>query len=94
MRLNSYIESGRLHVDIWSTPYYKVETRASQKTNIVQPTVTEVKSKNCEPKGKGEPGFKITNTRTVYHDDELVEERSWSWTYKPDNAVKCVDPKD
>ena len=91
MIMNSYVEDGYLNVDIWSTPYYTVKTKASPKTNIKQPTVVTRSGKGCEAKGFGEPGFTITNTRWVYHDDELVEKRSWTWTYNPDNAVKCVD---
>ena len=91
MIMNSYVENGYLHVDIWSTPYYKVKTEASPKTNVVQPTTVEVDRRIASRKGNGEPGFKITNTRWVYLDDELDEERSWTWTYKPDNAVRCVD---
>jgi vancomycin resistance protein YoaR len=88
--MNSYVENGYLYVDIWSTPYYTVKTKASPKTNFVQPHVVEVAGAGCVPKGNGEPGFKITNTRWVYHDDELIEKRSWTWTYKPDNGQKCT----
>ena len=90
MIMNSYVESGYLNVDIWSTPYYTVKTKASNKSNIKQPGVTESSAENCEPKGKGEAGFTITNTRWVYLGDELKEKRSWTWTYRPDNAIKCV----
>ena len=88
--MNSYVENGYLNVDIWSTPYYTVKTKASPKTNFVQPHVVEVAGSGCVPKGNGEPGFTITNTRWVYHDDELIEKRSWTWTYKPDNGQKCT----
>jgi len=91
MIMNSYVEGGYLNVDIWSTPYFTVKTSASPKTNIKQPTVVTRSGKGCLAQGKGQPGFTITNTRWVYHDDELVEKRSWTWTYNPDNAVKCVD---
>jgi len=90
MIMNSYVANGHLNVDIWSTKYYRVETKASPKTNYRQPGVTVSKAKNCEAKGPGEPGFTITNTRWVYHDDELTEKRSWTWTYRADNAIKCV----
>jgi vancomycin resistance protein YoaR len=88
--MNSYVEDGYLNVDIWSKPYYTVKTEASPKTNFVQPHVVEVAGAGCVPKGNGEAGFKITNTRWVYHDDELIEKRSWTWTYKPDNGQKCT----
>ncbi|GIG53573.1 VanW family protein [Demequina activiva] len=92
--VNSYIDNGRLHVDIWSTPHFTVETSASPKTNITQPGVKEVKAASCEAKGPGQPGFTITNTRRVLLDDELVEETSDTWTYQPDDAIRCVSEDD
>lgn len=90
MIMNSYVESGYLNVDIWSTPYYTVKTKASDKSNFTQPHVVESSAKDCEAKPNGQPGFKITNTRWVYHEEELIEKRSWTWTYRPDNGIKCV----
>lgn len=92
--LNSYIENGRLYVDIWSTKHFEVKTHASPKSNIRQPGVKEVTAANCEPKGKGQPGFTITNTRTVLLDGQEVETTSDTWTYRPDDAIKCVSPDD
>lgn len=92
--VNSYVAGGRLHVDIWSTPHFTVETSASPKTNVRQPGVKEVKAASCEAKGPGQPGFTITNTRRVLLDGELVEETSDTWTYQPDDAIKCVSEDD
>ena len=87
---NSYVENGCLHVDLWSTPYYTVETQASDRTNYRQPGVTEVTAANCEAKGPGQAGFTITNYRQVFLDGEQVKDESFRWTYKADNAIKCV----
>ncbi|MDE0572632.1 VanW family protein [Demequina sp. B12] len=92
--LNSYVSGGRLYVDVWSTPHFTVETYASDKTNIREPGVKEVTSANCEAKGKGQPGFTITNTRKIFLDDEQVDEDSYTWTYAPDDAIKCVKEED
>ncbi|MDN4472794.1 VanW family protein [Demequina zhanjiangensis] len=92
--VNSYVEAGRLHVDIWSTPYYTVETQASGKRNVVQPGVTEVSAANCSAKGAGQPGFTITNYRQVFLDGEQVKDEDYTWTYRPDNAIRCVSPDD
>ncbi|WP_062135927.1 VanW family protein [Demequina aestuarii] len=91
---NSYIAGGRLHVDVWSTEHFEVSTSASPKRNVKQPGVKEVTSANCEAKGPGQPGFTITNTRTVSLDGEVVEETSDTWTYKPDDAIECVSDDD
>jgi len=90
MIMNSYVENGYLNVDIWSTPYYTVKTKASPKTNFTQPKYVELSGPDCLAKGPGEPGFTITNTRWVYLGDALNEKRSWTWTYKPDNGVRCT----
>jgi vancomycin resistance protein YoaR len=91
MIMNSYVANGKLTVDIWSTPYFTVKTKSSPKTNFKQPTVVESSNSNCLPKGPGQPGFSITHTRWVYLGEVLHEKRSWSWTYRPDNGIKCVD---
>ncbi|WP_084129367.1 VanW family protein [Demequina sp. NBRC 110055] len=87
---NSYISGGDLHVDVWSTPHFEVETWASDKTNITQPGVDEVTADNCQAKGPGEPGFTITNTRVVTLDGEEVDRNVDTWTYAPNDAIKCV----
>lgn len=90
--LNSYVENGRLYVDVWSTKYFEVETYASEKTNVRQPGVKEVTAANCEAKGPGQPGFTITNTRKVLLDGAEFRSDSYTWTYQPDDAIKCVSP--
>ncbi|WP_084078925.1 VanW family protein [Demequina sp. NBRC 110057] len=92
--LNSYVEGGRLHVDIWSTKYYDVTTSASDKTNVKSPGVKEVSSANCQAKSAGQDGFTITNRRVVKHAGETVKDTSFTWTYQPDDAIKCVSSDD
>ncbi|MFN3867149.1 MAG: VanW family protein, partial [Demequina sp.] len=87
---NSYLNGGKLYVDIWSTEHFEVTTAASPKTNVVQPGVRDVTSESCEAKGPGQPGFTITNTRTVSLDGEVVDTNSHTWTYQPDDAIRCV----
>ena len=92
--LNSYIDGGRLYVDVWSTQHFEVDTYASEKSNVRQPGVKEVTAANCEAKSAGQPGFTITNTRTVSLDGEEVDSSSYTWTYQPDDAIRCVSPDD
>ncbi len=87
--MNSYVENSRLHVDIWSTPHYTVKSWASPRTNVRDPGTTVVTSPECEPSNAGQPGFTITNYRQVFLDDEMVKDEQETWTYKPDNAIKC-----
>lgn len=92
--MNSYLDGGRLYVDVWSTKHFEVDTHASGKSNVRQPGVKEVTAANCEPKSAGQPGFTITNTRTVSLDGEEVDSSSYTWTYQPDDAIRCVSPDD
>ena len=92
--LNSYVDGGRLHTDVWSTRHFEVETVASPRTNVRQPGVKEVTSANCRAKSAGQPGFTITNTRTVLLEGEEVDSNSSTWTYAPDDAIRCVSPDD
>lgn len=87
--MQSWVGGGELHVAIWSTKYYDVETSSSGKTNVVQPTTVTHSGADCAPTPAGSPGFSITNYRKVYHEGELVKDESYRWTYKPDNAVVC-----
>ncbi len=88
--LSSYVADDRLHVDIWSTPYYTVTTSASDRTNITKATTVESSHEGCINTPVGADGFTITNTREVYLDGELVDTSSYTWTYKPNDGVRCV----
>lgn len=92
--LNSYVSGGSLHVEVWSTPHFDVETYASERTNVRQPGVNEITSANCVAKSAGQPGFTITNTRELYLQDEMVDSESFTWTYQPDDAIRCVSDDD
>ncbi|MFE9231447.1 VanW family protein [Cellulosimicrobium funkei] len=87
--MQSWVGGGQLHVAVWSTKYYDVETSSSGKSNVVQPTTVTHSGADCAPTPAGSPGFSITNYRKVYHEGELVKDESYRWTYKPDNAVVC-----
>jgi len=87
--MQSWVGGGQLHVAIWSTKYYDVETSSSGKSNVVQPTTVTHSGADCAPTPAGSPGFSITNYRKVYLEGELVKDESYRWTYKPDNAVVC-----
>ncbi len=87
--MNSYVENNRLYVEVWSTPYYTVETSNSGKLNVVQPGVTVLNSPDCEPSAAGEAGFTITNYRKVFLDGTLVKDEADTWTYRPDNQITC-----
>ena len=71
----------------------RVETTTSEPANIVKPKTIERYKPELEPgtentiQGKGEPGFSISYTRKVYKGDELISDRTFYWTYKPENEI-------
>ncbi|MCL1868839.1 MAG: VanW family protein [Promicromonosporaceae bacterium] len=87
--MQAYIQGGRLHVQIWSTKYFTVQTSASPKTNVVPTTTVHRSGANCAAYVGGQDGFTITNYRQVFHGTDKVIDEHFTWTYKPDNPVVC-----
>lgn len=90
LTLNSYVHEGRLHVDVWSTPHFTVETSASGRSNVTPAVMVESDHEGCIDTPIGADGFTITNTRKVFLDGALVDTESLTWTYKPNNGVTCT----
>ena len=71
----------------------RVETTTGERTNVIKPKTIERYKPELEPgtentiQGKGEPGFSISYTRRVYKGDELISDRTFYWTYKPENEI-------
>ncbi|MCL1900110.1 MAG: VanW family protein [Promicromonosporaceae bacterium] len=92
--INSWVAEGRQFVEIWGTPHFRVETEATPRVDIVPAQMNYDTSPDCRPRAAGQPGFSITNTRRVFllSDNSLVEEDSFTWTYRPDNGWTCSAP--
>ena len=88
--MQSWVGGGELHVAIWSTKYYEVQTSEGEKRNVVQPTTVTHSGADCVPQPKGNPGFTITTPRKVLLDGKVVKDEKNTWTYKPDNQVVCA----
>ena len=87
--MNSYVEKGRLYVEVWSTPHYTVNSWASSKTNVRPAGTQHVTGDHCVPSAAGQAGFTITNYRQVFLGEELVKDEADTWTYRPDRAIVC-----
>ncbi|HLT66923.1 MAG TPA: VanW family protein, partial [Microbacterium sp.] len=95
--LNSYLANGRLHVEVWGTKHFEVQTSKSARSNVVAPTTRYSQAAGCIPQTAGNPGFRVTNTRIVLLDGEEVEKTSYTWGYNPQDAIVCgpkPKPKD
>ncbi|QTE28819.1 VanW family protein [Pengzhenrongella sicca] len=87
--LQSWIEGGRLHVAIWGTKYWTVETSTSGRSGVVSPTTVYSESATCTSQSAGNPGFSVTVTRTLSLNGAVAETTSRTTRYKPQNAVVC-----
>lgn len=87
--VQAWVADGRVHVQIWGTKHFTVETEKSGRSGVVQPSTVYSQSATCEPQSAGNPGFTVTNTRRVYLEGELVDTTSTTWRYKPQNRVVC-----
>ncbi len=92
--LRSWVSGGQLHMQIWSTPYFRVESTASPRTGIRPAEMRRGPAYNCAPRNAGQDGFTITNTRRVFRRDtnELVDTNVHTWTYNPDHGTYCYTP--
>jgi len=87
--LRSWIEAGRLHVAIWGTKYWTVESSTSGRSRVVAPTTVHSTSPTCTSQSAGNPGFTVTVTRVLKLNGEVKETTHRTTHYKPQNAVVC-----
>ena len=90
--IQSWVAGNRIHVSIWSTPYFRVETQMSERTEIVDPIMEERSGPECVPQSPGPPGFLVSNSRQVFRLDngEQVINETNRWRYRPTNGIRCV----
>lgn len=88
--LNSWVDGGRLHVQIWGTKYYQVESSQSERKNVRQPGKKVNTWSGCVPSGAGSPGFTISNTRKRLLDGKEHDSKTYTFTYMPDDAIVCA----
>ena len=87
--VQSWVEGGRVHVRIWGTPYWTVESTTSGRSGVVAPTTVYSQSPTCVPQSAGNPGFTVTVTRRVLLDGVEQDTTSWTVRYRPQNKVIC-----
>ena len=76
----------------------RVETTTGRPTNYTEPKTIERKKPNLPPgtrtvvQAAGPRGFSITYTRKVFRATTLRSNRTFSWRYRPENAIVEVGP--
>lgn len=80
---------GRIaHVEMWSTTYWHVKIRASERYNVILPQVISNDRGSCVPR-KGKPGFDVDVTRTLTRDGHKRTEVSHA-SYAVLDEVRCT----
>jgi hypothetical protein len=88
--IRGWVSGGYAHVQIWGTKYFEVASVTGPRSNVVSPRTVYSQSPTCVPQGAGNPGFRVSVTRTVTKPDgELKEKKSWTTSYRPQNRVVC-----
>lgn len=90
--VQAWVADGRLHVRIWSTPHWTVETSTSGRSNVVAPKTVYSQSPTCTGQSAGNPGFQVTVYRKVLLGDEVHSDESWTVRYRPQNEIVCGSP--
>lgn len=86
-------DDGRVHVRLWSTKYWDVQIRSSEKYGWTSPRTVYNESPTCQPESGGASGFTIDISRSVTLNGEDSEySGGYSWTYSPWNRVVCGAP--
>lgn len=87
--VRAWVGGDKLHVQLWSTPYYTVSTTTSPRRDVKPRTTVTRTGPGCVADPGGSPGFTVTVTRTVKKDGTTVKDESSTWTYRPQDTVVC-----
>ncbi|MDR1294335.1 MAG: VanW family protein [Bifidobacteriaceae bacterium] len=93
--LRAWVTSSlEVHVQVWSTTYWEVESVTSARRDVVAPKeIRRPAGPNCKEQAKGAPGFTVDVTRTLRLGGEVKEEETKTWRYDPTDGYVCEKPK-
>ncbi|HEY6738489.1 MAG TPA: VanW family protein [Actinopolymorphaceae bacterium] len=85
--------SGSVTFKLWSTKYWEVKTKTSDRYNIVPFEEIEDDSKDgCVDQPEGVNGFEVDVYRYIYRQNKLVKTEKDHVKYKPEHKIKCKYP--
>lgn len=90
--LQMWIEGNRVHIRVWSTPYYDVTVKDGPHTNTRPVGLVTSTSADCQASSGGNAGFDVKVHRTVKLNGKTVKSNTLSWSYDADHARRCVAP--
>lgn len=88
--LRGWVGGGRLHVQVWGTKYYQVESSKSNRAKVRAPGKKVNRTAECVPSSAGHPGFTISNTRRRLLDGKEHDTKTYTHTYQPDDQIVCA----
>lgn len=80
-----------VRVDLWSTPYWQVKVRTSNRHQLDKPEVDVVREPRCRPQ-PGSPGFEVAVTRVLLRRGERVDSDVTHSEYTRQDRVICREP--
>ncbi|WP_127573529.1 VanW family protein [Georgenia faecalis] len=87
--VEAWVADNQVHVRLWGTPYFDVESQTGERYNITQPTTVYNSGPNCVANSSPDPGFTVQVTRTVLREGTQVDQRTYTTTYRPWDRVVC-----
>jgi vancomycin resistance protein YoaR len=87
--IESYLAGGQVHVRMWSTPYWEVETFTSERSNYREPETVYDPDPDCESQAPT-AGFDVTVTRVLSRDGQEAERESDTWSYAAADRIICA----
>jgi vancomycin resistance protein YoaR len=80
---------GSVTVRLWSSKYYTVKTKTSDRYAHVPPEVHYDEKKTCVEQPEGVSGFQVDVYRYLYRNGKLVDEEKDHVKYNPEHKVIC-----
>ena len=89
--VQAWVADNRVHVRLWSTPYYEVSITESERTNFRPVTTQTSTGPGCTPYPGGQSGFDITVTRhRTAPDGASPQDDVLKTAYSADNRLVCA----
>lgn len=91
---SSYSSQGEATVTMWSTKYWDITTKTSDRYNYTSPATRTLTTPDCVP-NSGYGGFDVDVWRyfTKHGEDKVEKTEKLHTTYIPSDTVVCEEPK-
>ncbi len=89
--VQAWVDDDAVHTRLWSTKYWKVTQKTSDKYNKTNPETKYNSAEKCVSESGGQKGFTIDVTRyreSIDGSDKLPADKK-TWTYSPWNKIIC-----